>query len=50
MKRDYLVSYNVYDDIEDDSDRLVDLPSLWKLLWWLVRNVHRCHSIAIIIQ
>lgn len=33
---------------EEYCDNLIELPSLWRLLLWLVRNAHSCRMIHIL--
>lgn len=33
---------------EDFDDNLIELPSLWRLLLWLVTHAHQCRAIHIL--
>lgn len=46
--KEYLVRYYVSSDQQDGY--LVILPSLWKLVWWFLRNAKRCTWIMIRVE
>ncbi len=33
---------------EESDDNLIELPSIWRLLLWLVLNAHSCRMIHIL--
>ena len=34
--------------VEEADDFLIELPSLWRLLLWLVTHAHQCRAIHIL--
>lgn len=41
----YLIRYS---KIADPEDTLIELPSLWRLLLWLITHAHQCRAIHIL--
>lgn len=41
----YLIRYRKKDHIED---HIIERPSLWRLLLWLVAHAHQCRAIHIL--
>ena len=42
----YLIRYRKSEDYDDDY--LIERPSLWRLLLWLVAHAHQCRAIHIL--
>ena len=42
----YLIRYRKSEDYDDDY--LIERPSLWRLLLWLVTHAHSCRMIHIL--
>lgn len=34
--------------VDESDDSLIELPSLWRLLLWLITHAHQCRSIHIL--
>ena len=41
----YMVRYQTSEYVDD---HLIELPSLWRLLLWLVLHAHQCRAIHIV--